>query len=453
MVFAIACLLALLTPAWASELEERKREVEQELEEAENQLHQSTEELAEATAAYEDAEARLPDAEGALAAAEEELAAAESRVDNARADLAAARAEDARAAKRLATAEEKVKKQEARIKEVSAAIEDQRAAMSNVAVRAYQRGTMGELVEVSALLDADDADQFIDGVTYAQSVMRAEDKVLSDYKVQRAELANEQVKLEQLQEEARVLRAEAAAALERSEEAEAAAAAAADQAADREAKAREAKQEVEQLVEQRSAALAAAEEAKEADAAAYAELEAEREKIDQEISELARAAAAKQNSARGSDRDSGSGSGSSSGGSGSGGSSSSSLAYPLSNARVTSPYGMRTHPITGVHKLHDGTDFGAGCGTPIRAAASGSVQWAEYRGGYGNQVLIDHGTVGGTPLMTSYSHLSQFAVSPGASVSQGEVIGYVGTTGYSTGCHLHFMVYANGSRTNPMSYL
>jgi murein DD-endopeptidase MepM/ murein hydrolase activator NlpD len=114
---------------------------------------------------------------------------------------------------------------------------------------------------------------------------------------------------------------------------------------------------------------------------------------------------------------------------------------------------MRTHPITGVYKLHDGTDFRAYCGTPIRASASGKVQWAYYRGGYGNQVAIDHAMVGGRHLMTSYSHLSRFAVSSGERVSKGEVIGYSGSTGYSTACHLHFMVYANGSRTNPMNYL
>jgi murein DD-endopeptidase MepM/ murein hydrolase activator NlpD len=114
---------------------------------------------------------------------------------------------------------------------------------------------------------------------------------------------------------------------------------------------------------------------------------------------------------------------------------------------------MRTHPITGVYKLHDGTDFRAYCGTSIRASASGKVQWAYYRGGYGNQVAIDHGMLGGKHLMTSYSHLSRFAVSSGERVSKGEVIGYSGSTGYSTACHLHFMVYVNGSRTNPMNYL
>ncbi|MBA2478882.1 MAG: M23 family metallopeptidase [Sporichthyaceae bacterium] len=120
---------------------------------------------------------------------------------------------------------------------------------------------------------------------------------------------------------------------------------------------------------------------------------------------------------------------------------------------ITSSYGMRVHPITGVYKLHDGTDFGGGCGTPIRAAAGGTVLRTSYAGGYGNQTVIEHGVVSGSYLATSYSHQSRFAVSSGQRVERGQVIGYVGTTGYSTGCHLHFMVFSGGSTTNPMNWL
>jgi murein DD-endopeptidase MepM/ murein hydrolase activator NlpD len=114
---------------------------------------------------------------------------------------------------------------------------------------------------------------------------------------------------------------------------------------------------------------------------------------------------------------------------------------------------MRLHPILGYRKLHDGTDFGVGCGTPIYASAAGTVAWATYRGGYGNQVLLDHGLYGGAPLATSYSHLSSFSVSAGQSVSRGQRIGYVGSTGYSTGCHLHWMVYRDGATVNPVAFL
>jgi murein DD-endopeptidase MepM/ murein hydrolase activator NlpD len=129
-----------------------------------------------------------------------------------------------------------------------------------------------------------------------------------------------------------------------------------------------------------------------------------------------------------------------------------SLVYPVGAPFITSPYGMRTHPVTGEHKLHDGTDFRAPCGSPIRAAADGMVTRAGPRGAYGLQVAIDHGS-DGSVTGTSYSHLSRLALTAGRSVRAGQVIGWSGTTGRSTGCHLHFMVYVGGAVTNPMRYL
>jgi len=129
------------------------------------------------------------------------------------------------------------------------------------------------------------------------------------------------------------------------------------------------------------------------------------------------------------------------------------LSYPVSNTYVTSSYGMRMHPILRVYKLHDGTDFGAGCGTPVYAAASGQILSQYYNAGYGNRIILDHGFVRGVSLQTSYNHLTSFETSAGQHVSKGQVIGYAGTTGYSTGCHLHFMVYVNGGTADPVSWL
>ena len=122
---------------------------------------------------------------------------------------------------------------------------------------------------------------------------------------------------------------------------------------------------------------------------------------------------------------------------------------PIPGAGITSGFGYRTDPITGAQGLHSGIDFGAGCGTPIQAAGSGSILSAGWNGGYGNATIINHG--GG--LATLYGHQSQIAVSVGQSVQQGEVIGYVGTTGRSTGCHLHFEVRINGNPVDPSGYL
>jgi murein DD-endopeptidase MepM/ murein hydrolase activator NlpD len=145
--------------------------------------------------------------------------------------------------------------------------------------------------------------------------------------------------------------------------------------------------------------------------------------------------------------------GNSGGGSSSAPASSSGLIKPIPGASITSPYGMRMHPILHVWKLHDGTDFGAGCGTPVHAAASGTVTEEYYNGGYGNRLFIDHGIINARALTTSYNHLSGYAVKVGQHVTQGQVIAYVGTTGYSTGCHLHFMLWVNGTMVNPANYL
>ena len=116
---------------------------------------------------------------------------------------------------------------------------------------------------------------------------------------------------------------------------------------------------------------------------------------------------------------------------------------------ITSPYGMRVHPITGVRKLHDGTDFGVPCGTPVHAAGAGTVVGRSTDPAYGRRIVIDHG--GG--IETSYNHLSAQAVSVGQRVAAGDVIGRSGTTGLSTGCHLHFMAVKGGRPVDPMGYL
>ncbi|HEX6256643.1 MAG TPA: peptidoglycan DD-metalloendopeptidase family protein [Euzebyales bacterium] len=124
------------------------------------------------------------------------------------------------------------------------------------------------------------------------------------------------------------------------------------------------------------------------------------------------------------------------------------LQWPV-NGVITSGYGYRTHPVLGYSRLHAGTDFGASTGTPIVAAAGGAVVSAGWMGGYGNAVVISHG--GG--LATLYAHQSRLAVSTGARVARGQVIGYVGSTGMSTGPHLHFEVRVDGVTTDPVRYL
>lgn len=115
--------------------------------------------------------------------------------------------------------------------------------------------------------------------------------------------------------------------------------------------------------------------------------------------------------------------------------------------RMTSSYGMRRHPILGYARMHAGIDFGAPSGSPIYAVSDGVVSFAGRRGGHGNYVRLNHG--GG--LGTGYAHMSRIAVSSGTQVRTGQVIGYVGSTGLSTGPHLHYELYQNGRTVNPLS--
>jgi len=124
------------------------------------------------------------------------------------------------------------------------------------------------------------------------------------------------------------------------------------------------------------------------------------------------------------------------------------LRTPVDNARMTSRFGMRRHPILGYNRMHQGIDFGAGSGTPVFAAGDGVVVEARRWGGYGNWVRIRHS--GG--FDTGYAHLSRFAkgLRAGQSVNQGQVIAYVGSTGASTGPHLHYEIWQRGKRVNPI---
>jgi murein DD-endopeptidase MepM/ murein hydrolase activator NlpD len=128
------------------------------------------------------------------------------------------------------------------------------------------------------------------------------------------------------------------------------------------------------------------------------------------------------------------------------------LSYPAVGP-TTSGFGMRWHPVLHKWMLHDGLDWGIACGTPVYAAAPGDIVRAGWRAsGWGNQVVIDHGIHRGVDLVTTYNHLTSIVKFSG-SVNRGQLIGYSGTTGYSTGCHLHFGVYEDGTPVNPRAWL
>lgn len=126
---------------------------------------------------------------------------------------------------------------------------------------------------------------------------------------------------------------------------------------------------------------------------------------------------------------------------------------PVNGARISSPFGWRVHPIFKSKIYHTGIDYAIAYGTPIKASNSGKVIYSGWYGGYGKVVILDHGSYKGAPTTTLYAHMSKQAVSVGQNVSKGQVIGYVGSTGYSTGPHVHFEVRVNGKPQNPNNFL
>lgn len=120
---------------------------------------------------------------------------------------------------------------------------------------------------------------------------------------------------------------------------------------------------------------------------------------------------------------------------------------------VTSPYGWRIHPIYGYWGLHNGIDFGTGCGAPLVAGESGKVIDTYFDEVYGNRLYLAIGRVNGASIVLVYNHMTSYAVGEGAHVRRGQVVGYSGSTGWSTGCHLHFIVMRNGEAVDPAPYL
>jgi murein DD-endopeptidase MepM/ murein hydrolase activator NlpD len=203
-----------------------------------------------------------------------------------------------------------------------------------------------------------------------------------------------------------------------------------------EARARAAEQRVGQLVAQREAALAAARAAQADDDAAHAHQEQVSGELSGELAAQARAELGGAGARDGSAVPARPGT----------------LSWPV-QGRVSSPFGMRVHPITGVYKLHTGTDLSAPCGTPIRAARPGVVIAAGWNSAYGWRTVVSHGVVGGVLLTTTYNHQTRLGATVGAQVADGQVIGVVGSTGYSTGCHLHFELYVNATLVDPEPWL
>ncbi len=305
-------------------------------------------------------------------------------------------------------------------------VAEQERELGQIIVGNYQSGDPA-LMGLSMVLTSQDPTELTGQLNSVQSVIDKEDATLSRLEASKVLLAVQEEQVEAAKEDVAEKRRAAAKNLVKKQELE------------KQAEAQEL--QVQNLVSLRAEAQSKAEEARQADLATLASLEKEQDRISdilRQRAEAARrraaAAAAAANQAVGPVNSNGY------------------LDYPV-NGDVTSPYGMRKHPIYGYKSLHDGVDFGAGCGTPILAPANGRVLQEYYQSAWGNRIIIDHGFHRGVGVATIANHLSGYAVAAGEWVKRGQVIGYVGNTGWSTGCHLHFTVMENGSPTNPMNWL
>lgn len=425
---AILCGLALtvslaVSSAQADDLSDRQSRANAAVQQAQAQVNGST-------AALSEANARVATAEQNLAAAQDALTQAQAVSTQAAADLAAAEAINQQRAEDLAAANRQLAEAKAAEAAGQAALDAQADNVGTYARSIFQDSL--PLVSLAALFNADSTASLSDRIQWTSMVLDTNQAILDDLKQAQARLA--------------AARASRQAAQVVADQAKQAAQEQADQAAqakrvadDATAAATAAEQAVQAALDQETAAKQAAAAQLAADQAMLASAQADLDAVNAQVAEMARQAAA---AAAAGTTVPGGYSGVSSHG----------LVRPVPGP-VTSGYGWRVHPITHKWTFHDGVDYGSPCGTPILAAAAGRVTAEGWNGGYGQRIVLDNGWISGHYIVTSYNHMSRYAVGYGATVAQGQVIGYVGTTGLSTGCHLHLSLWVDGKSTDVRTWL
>ena len=384
----------------ADDLKDRQKKVRK-------SIHSAHEDL-------EDSSAAVRRAAGRLAAAEAELDGARNHLFRVRGQLGVARAEDLRMQRKLDLAEERLARAEEDLKRGRAALGEQQDRVTDVVNSIYQQGDP-ELMAFASLLNARSTADLTRQVEANDALVGRESRAYDDLRAAEVLLEVREKQVEEAKDEVAVQRADAAKHLARMRVLR-------NEAVDT-------RDQVRSLVQDRLQLRQKAAKARQRDAAQLQRLRAQERRIKQQILERARRASG-----------------------GFKGRTGGFLNQPVPGP-VTSPYGMRRHPIYGYWGLHNGTDFRAGCGSPLYASSGGRVIAKYYSSVYGNRLYIGLGNVNGRYLTIVYNHASGYRVGMGETVSRGELIGYAGTTGWSTACHLHFSVLANGKPVDPMNYM
>lgn len=420
-VLTVLVALTAAGPAAGDDLDDQKSALQQQQAAKEQQR-------ADADAALEGLSAQLQAVAAELLAVQQQLPVAQAALTEAETALAGFEREAALIAARLQDAQDQETTISATIESDSARYAQIKGQIGQMAREAYQGGP--GLSGLDIVVGAQTVEEFTQQYGLAASAQRAQEQVLDELAAIESANRNSQARLGAVRDRITDLKAEADAKVAEAEEAR------------QEAAARKA--EVEDLIAQQTAKQAQIASQKAAAQAEVDQIDAETASIRSQIEQVAaqqraRAAAAGQAPPA------------PSGSVGTG----TLFGNPTSinPIYVTSEYGMRLHPILGYYRLHAGIDLRTYCGTPIYAAKEGTVQWAKWRNGFGNQVMVDHGFVNGNSLMTSYNHMTSFVVGAGQSVSRGQLLGYSGNTGTSAACHLHFETYVNGATVNPRPLL
>ena len=396
---------ALAVPlASGTDLKHRQEQVQGQIQSAGRDLEDSSRQLQRAAARLASIRAELADAREELAAALAKLEAAQlrDREMQARLETAIVRLVDAQTD--LATGRQ--------------ALADQRAQVTRTITTIYEEGDP-ELLAFASLLDAQTPADLATRMEARNVIVGRETRAYDDLHAAEVLLEVRENEVQAAKDELAVQRRAAAEHLVTMEQLV--------------QETRVAKVKVRQLFDRARRARQAAAQARQRDGAVLARLRQRENAIKERILAQARRAARHSNS-------------------GYSGDTGGFLSSPV-NGYVTSAFGYRKHPIYGYWGLHNGTDFGAGCGQPLYAAAAGTVMTKYFSASYGNRLYLNVGMVNGKNLTVIYNHALRYTVGTGQRVSRGQVVGYVGDTGWSTGCHLHSTVMVNGTPVNPMNWM
>ena len=401
VVVVLTALLAVSGGASADDkLKHRQRDVQGQVRSAQGDL--------------EDASADVRAAQAKLTSSRTALLRSQTRLAKAQKTLVAAEIVDAQMQARLQAAEASLAEARVALDRAKQAVLDQRREVGELAASNYANGDPA-LMGLSAILNSQDIEGLTTQLNTVTALMSKQTVLLDRLRDARARTVTEEAKVADATAAVAVQRKAAAANLVRTQALESSAQAArADYAA---------------MVTRNRAAQAAALKARTADLRELRALKREQQRIRQLIIERA----AKQRGGFKGDADG--------------------FLYRPVSGYVTSPFGYRIHPIYHYYGLHDGTDFHAPCGTPMRAAGTGTVITRTYSSVYGNRLYLDLGQVNGKNMTVVYNHATSYTAGTGQSIKRGEVLGYAGSTGWSTGCHLHFTVLLDGSPVNPEQYL